>query len=138
MANSSELALVVDVGTSSVKAGIIDSRGRLKDWSREGVSIGPAADPGAELAGRWQRALKHIIRRLSRRRSITGIAISGNGPTIIAADSSGEALSPTVLWIDSRAANHAGGTSFFLPKIFLKWTPMVDSGANPIRHVINA
>ncbi len=110
-------ALTVDVGTSSLKAGVIDVEGNLLNWTRVPFSTnrrGPLETQPTEM---WLDALKKALSGFSERPNIRVIAISGNGPTIVPLDAKGLPLDEASLWLNRRDSRISGESSFFLPKI---------------------
>ena len=128
------VALACDVGTSSLKTALVDSSGRVLASAR-------VRFPEARRSARdWLAALSEAVSRLRESvsrsdSSIQGrarafppdaIAISGNGPTLVAVDSRGEA-GPVLLWNDSvpgaiRSPGSVAGenptsSSLFIPRI---------------------
>ena len=110
------MLLCVDVGTSSVKAGVIGPRGELVSWSREGLLFDTDRPKPYDLARRWLEAIQSVVARLNGIESIDGVAISGNGPTIVPVNEDGPS-GPVLLWLDEKQIKIAGNPSFFLPKI---------------------
>ena len=105
------MILAVDVGTSSVKAGLFDLGGAMV--AREEVPIAlrsSAAAEGYEIdPALWLKAFKWLAGRLAASRSgrIRSVVLSGNGPTLVAADQAGRALHPAITWMDARGAEKA-------------------------------
>ncbi|MFW5727565.1 MAG: xylulokinase [Spirochaetota bacterium] len=111
------IVCAVDIGTSSLKAGLIDSGGFLLEWAREPFDIeehGPLETWPAET---WWDAFVSAMRSFTRPERITAVAVSGNGPTIVPMDEQGRALSEASLWINRRDRFLQGEPSFFLPKV---------------------
>lgn len=118
--------LAVDIGTSSIKVGIIDSKGKL--LSRQRVLYSSEARGGWKTCF-WKNAFKQAIKALSETpNQVDGIVFSGNGPTIIPVDSSGRLFQEALLWNDNKKIESPyaitaeedkdfSGTGFFLPKI---------------------
>jgi xylulokinase len=109
------IILSVDIGTSSLKAALIDLDGRLKAFSRMAYSAGS----GAVCAEDWEYAFVCATGDLHAQApdlGIDGICVSGNGPTLVPISRDGEAL-PPLYWNDGRTLLPSGGktTSFFLP-----------------------
>lgn len=113
---SRELVLAIDIGTSSLKAGLIDQNGSLVRLARDTVFLGreEIQDWNAEL---WVARLAELVSSLPSRGEIVAVAVSGNGPTIVPVDKKGRALSPTLLWLDEREEGISGQKSYFLPKV---------------------
>ena len=111
------IVCAVDIGTSSLKAGLIDSGGSLLEWAREPFDIeehGPLETWPAES---WWDAFVSAVRSFTRPEQISAVAVSGNGPTIVPMDEQGRALSAASLWINRRDRFIQGEPSFFLPKV---------------------
>ncbi|MDR2808834.1 MAG: sugar kinase [Spirochaetaceae bacterium] len=103
--------LCVDIGTSSLKAAIIDSGGSECAFVREPylVSGRPV------LACDWERALEQAVKSIigTQKESPAALCISGNGPTLVPVTAEGESL-PPIHWYDKRART-AAVPSLFLP-----------------------
>jgi xylulokinase len=132
--------LAIDIGSSSVKAGVVSEAGDLLGFGRapspmtRGEDGAHEADPhawieGAYLAG--SAAAAAARRGGSSGPFVRAIAVSGNGPTLLAADASGRPIGPAVAWMDRRAAAEAEEVSriagiridpgFYLPKALRLW-----------------
>ncbi|MDR3333759.1 MAG: FGGY-family carbohydrate kinase [Treponema sp.] len=115
--------LCADIGTSSLKAALIDGDGREHAFVRVAY---PAYTPGVLTASAWEAALALALGRLF---SGDGgvqpgaICISGNGPTLVPVGK-GETL-PPLHWYDGRVVNLPGLASLFLPHAawFHKYEP---------------
>lgn len=126
-----DLVLAVDIGTSSLKASLIDARGVIRANARCRFPQSP------RLAGHWTAAWVEAVSVLSARldachsgasragNRIVAVSISGNGPTLVSVDARGNAGS-LFLWNDPiPAVSHAaspGGTppatrSLFIPRL---------------------
>ena len=121
----------VDVGTSAVKGGIFDRRGRLLSQSQCPVSFSSSSESGTyEInPGDWIDSLIKVFEGLTFERSeIEAIVVSGNGPTLLPVDDAGQALHPAIMWLDRRGVREAGAiieasgipvdASFFLSKAY--------------------
>lgn len=111
------IVCAVDIGTSSLKAGMIDSGGTLLAWARVPFELeehGPLETWPAET---WWDAFITALRSFPHPTKISAVAISGNGPTIVPVDAEGRSLSAASLWINRRDKFIQGEPSFFLPKI---------------------
>ncbi len=120
MARASRRILAIDIGTSSIKVGVISSDGRLLAEHRRTL-VEASSSPDGWTAGVWDKALRDALIAMGQEfpeyRGVDGIAISGNGPTIIPVDRTGSPLAPVLLWFDSRGDRKEGTRSFFLPKV---------------------
>jgi len=106
---------VADVGTSSLKAGIIDRNGTLL-WQVRIPMLSKEEDLEYWEASRWAPDHQKKFSRLPKG-SIDGIVLSGNGPTMVPLDAKDVPTSPVLLWIDGRSRPIEGKRSFFLPKV---------------------
>ena len=99
------MILSLDIGTSSVKAGLFDMRGRLLD--RRGNNVPFLPNAGYEIdPAEWISAIEKLVPSMlaGRKERLRSVVISGNGPTLVAVGSRGEVLYPAVLWLDQRGA----------------------------------
>jgi xylulokinase len=123
--NSHVQVLCVDIGTSSIKAGVVDGRGSLLWWHREAFGSQANQTFGDWHAERWVKALQSLFGRIDRHLEIGAVVISGNGPTLVPVGVDGRPVAPVLHWIDTREERVAGQASFFLPKArwFMKHCP---------------
>jgi xylulokinase len=160
--------LLFDIGSSSLKAAIITEEGRLLGLARRALSQGRAgAEPGrgrdagalgreagvheADAAGWIEAAYSAGAEALTAARRASGearleiraISVSGNGPTLLAVDASGEPLGPALAWMDRRAlaeaeevsalAGRVIDPSFYLPKALRLWREADPAGRSRLR-----
>jgi xylulokinase len=108
-----KIVLVADIGTSSLKAGLIDiaekSESRLLASFREPYAL--AGSEGWELA--FSRAVTGLLRTFADF-DIEAICVSGNGPTLVPMLKNDAAL-PPIYWF--KKTNQTEVQSFFLPHI---------------------
>ncbi|MDR2193156.1 MAG: sugar kinase [Treponema sp.] len=107
--------LCVDIGSSSLKAALIDAGGSLHAFVRKPYDVSGRA----VLASDWERALRQAVKSLSdaHREAPAALCISGNGPTLVPVTAGGESLAP-LHWYDKRVGA-ATGPSLFLPYVQL-------------------
>lgn len=102
-----ERILCIDIGTSSLKAAIIDGLGNAISFSREKLISDDFA------ANQWIFATENAIRKMAQ--PFDAICISGNGPTIVSENGR------TILWNDKKANALKNElpktTSLFLPQL---------------------
>ena len=106
---------VVDVGTSTLKAGIVNDRG-VAVWLHRTRMLQRENELEEWNAQIWEDALADTLRRAPVE-PIHAISISGNGPTLVPLDPDGRPTAPVLLWIDDRGERIPGATSFYLPKV---------------------
>jgi xylulokinase len=131
--------LAFDIGSSSLKAALVSEGGKLLGIARRPVPLAHRSDGAHESDARgWVDAALSAgaeavsaARREGKSLEVRAIAVSGNGPTLLAADQKGEPLGPALSWLDRRAALEAAEVSalagiaidstFYLPKALRLW-----------------
>ncbi len=114
--NHGPTILVIDIGTSSVKAAVMNGEGRLLSEGRRKI-MGPSEKSDSFEAYRWIEALQHTVPYVAGHYRIDAVVLSGNGPTVVAVDDEGRVLDRPLLWLDARALPLEGSKSLYLPKI---------------------
>ena len=103
--------LGIDLGTTEVKAGLVDLDGRLLAITRAGYGLEVGHGPGwaEQDPGAWWSAVVAVVRALRPRDpvDIVAIGVDGHGPTLVAVDERGEATRPAITFLDTRAAAEA-------------------------------
>ncbi len=110
------MILAVDIGTSSVKAGIVREDGRLHAWGRAPLDPEGARSPNVDPR-QWFEALAALTAGMDGADAVRAVCISGNGPTLVPLDRNGEPSAPTLFWHDPMERRLPGQPSFYLPKI---------------------
>ena len=107
------LLLGLDIGTTSVKAGVFDAAGRqIAAAGREYRLLHPAPDR-AELDPEtyWTAAVEAVRTALATSGTdparVAAMAVSSQGETVIAVDATGRPLGPALVWLDNRATAEA-------------------------------
>jgi len=105
--------LGIDAGTTSIKAGLFASDGRLAALARQEYPLDTPAPEWAELDPQvyWQ-ACVHTVRAVLTESGIDpveirGVGLSSQGETTITLDQQGEPLYPAMIWLDNRAGVQA-------------------------------
>jgi xylulokinase len=107
------LLLGLDIGTTSVKAGLFDAAGRqLAAAGREYRLSHPAPDRTEIDPETWWTAAVAAVRATLAtpgvdRARVAAMAVSSQGETVAAVDADGRALGPALVWLDNRAAAEA-------------------------------
>jgi xylulokinase len=126
---SGPVILCADIGSSSLKAALIDADGQLYAFSRVTYQQDLRGAPGLTrmnagggvLAGDWERALRDAITGLGGQTALRpdAVCVSGNGPTLVPVTASGQALAPLHWYGGTRTEAPAGAalSSFFLPHV---------------------
>lgn len=130
MRYSAHVILAYDIGTTHLKGAVVDAGGRVLASARVPVrglpAGGPLAseiDPDAWLSGLALVTAQLHLRECER---LKGVVVSGNGPTLVSVDATGEPVGPALGWQDRRAVEEADlvaefsgsylDESFYLPK----------------------
>ena len=107
------LLLGLDVGTTSVKAGLFDAAGRqVAADGREYRLSHPAPDHVEIDAEVWWSSAVAAVRGVMAAsgadpRAVAAMAVSSQGETVVAVDATGHPLAPALVWLDNRAAVEA-------------------------------
>lgn len=107
------LLLGLDVGTTSVKAGLFDADGRrVAAEGREYRLSSPAPDHVEIDAEVWWASAVAAVRAVlatagARPGDVEAMAVSSQGETVVAVDADGRPVGPALVWLDNRAAPEA-------------------------------
>jgi xylulokinase len=108
---STTAILGIDLGTTEVKAGLVDLDGRLLAMARAGYDLAVGHGPGwaEQDPGAWWSAVVSAVRGLHSDEpiDIVAIGVDGHGPTLAAVDTRGEATRPAITFLDTRAATES-------------------------------
>ncbi|MBN1699314.1 MAG: FGGY-family carbohydrate kinase [Spirochaetales bacterium] len=121
-----------DIGTTTLKAAIIDKKGKLKAFSKERIPDDREGDPdtGGTDPLHWITCLKTAVRRFpkSEREGIRAMVVCGNGPTLVPTGENGEPLSFALTWLNDpekalsktimEKTGGAGESSYYLAKAY--------------------
>lgn len=112
--------LGIDVGTSAVKAAIIDATGAVLDQASSALSISRPEPLWSEQdPADWWTAANSAIKKLNRsyRSAVRGIGLSGqmHGATLI--DHQLRVLRPAILWNDGRSAPQCADLEAAVPQL---------------------
>lgn len=111
MTTSRPVILGLDLGTTEVKAGLVDLDGGLIAMARAGYGLEVGHGPGwaEQDPGAWWSAVVGAVRALRPADpvDIVAIGVDGHGPTLAAVDERGEATRPAITFLDTRATAEA-------------------------------
>ena len=101
--------LAVDIGTTSLKAGLISEDGEVVAFSAKTFK-----NPDDRyIALQWLSALKDAFSEMHVKTNVCGVCVSGNGPTIVCENGL------TVRWNENLESKIDDTHSLFIPKILL-------------------
>ena len=124
----------IDIGTSAIKCALIDENGSVIGFGRAAVGLyrGTHQDSWESDPAEWLKATANAFGQAASTPEynparLRGLAISGNGPTLVAAGADGLPIGLASSWMDrsavieaDRASAVAGrriDPSFYLPKV---------------------
>ena len=124
------MVLAVDVGTTTLKGGLIGESGQLEARAEVPVQLADRKHPlhHEADANNWISSLALVTAQLelARRPRPQAVVVSGNGPTLVPVDRGGRPLDFAMTWLDRRGVEEAElvaqatgcyvDPSFFLPK----------------------
>ena len=111
-----ETVLAVDIGTTSLKAGLISENGEVVSFYKTSFS----APQNRFIAEAWFWALKSAVSKLlsaAPDASIVAVSISGNGPTLVSDRGLTLSWNEDVAGITALNPNLANTKSLFIPRI---------------------
>ena len=125
----SPLFLGIDIGTSGIRASCIDAEKNelcshhISFQSRSAIAGPNAEDKSEQDPGDWRCLLDELLCSVSRKlsavsrsRCIKAISIDGTSSTVLACSKDGTALSPALMYNDSRCKKQAEMISLFAPR----------------------
>lgn len=107
------LLVGLDIGTTSVKAGVFDAAGRQLGADGCEYELSHPAPDRVEINALtwWSSAVAAVRGALARSgadpSAIAAIAVSSQGETVVAVDDDGRPLGPAIVWLDNRATVEA-------------------------------
>jgi len=112
-----DLILAIDIGTTSMKGGLISPEGVLLGEHRVIYRDKGSMDYLAWDAQVWVDSLRDIVATLGGFERTKAVCVSGQGPTVVPISEEGMPLFYALLWIDQRRSERPNTKSFFIPKI---------------------
>lgn len=109
------MILAADLGTGSLKAGLLSLDGRLEHQVRVPYPHPPGLGRDDFDPLQWEWAFLEALRQFPPVR-ISAISLSGNGPTLVPCDGSGHPLLPAAMWLQEKRHSLEGQESYYLPE----------------------
>ena len=143
--------IAIDLGTSNVKAAVVDRKGTLLGTGRGSIETLHTADGGAEQDPErvWEAVLNatdQALASLANRRDVRGVACASQYSSIVPVDAAGSPTGNMVVWMDKRGAPERlrqlpGGTQM-KPSLLqmARWLqihgiPPLASGSDSLAHM---
>ncbi len=103
-----QTVLAVDIGTQSLKAGILDEQLNIIERQQVGLAMRVSHTTHVEMDGEeiWS-ALKTACSELKRKDQVVGVVFSTLCPSLIPLDGEGNPLHPVILHLDRRSGTEA-------------------------------
>ncbi len=108
-----DILIGLDIGTTSVKAGLFDVSGRQLAVAGHEYEIDHPAPDRAEIdPGAWWTATVSAVTRAIAAAGVdparvAALTVSSQGETVVAVDAAGRPLAPAIVWLDNRASAEA-------------------------------
>lgn len=104
--------LGIELGTTNIKVGVFDAKGRLiKKVSRlASIEIGETDGKATADPNLWWETLKLTLNEINcvfPKYELKGIAVGSHGPSVVTLDSHFNPVLPSILWMDKRAHKQA-------------------------------
>ncbi len=146
------VALAVGLGTTELKVGVVSLEGAVL-WStgfplRTDLRPDGAAEQDADEW--WLPIRKAVAAAFAGGVSaaqIAAVSVKGQWASTVAVDSSGNAVAPCIMWMDTRGGRHTrrrlgGSVSGYAPRALLTWVLRAGgapstSGADPVGHILH-
>jgi xylulokinase len=145
--------LAIDLGTSSLKAGLVSLSGQVPWTTGAAISTRLLPGGGAEQdAGQWWQLILDASKAALRSGTagpgqIAAVSVTGQWASTVPVAADGTPAGPCILWMDTRGAPHArqrfgGPVSGYSPRVLLTWVRKTGgapstSGADPIGHMLH-
>ena len=104
----------IDVGTTSVKGMLMNGKGEIVEFAKQEYSLDTGESDICELDAEvyWEVTCVIIQQLVAKSgvdaESITGVAFSSQGETLIAVNTDGKPLRKAIVWLDNRSVDEAG------------------------------
>jgi xylulokinase len=106
------LLLGIDVGTTGVRAALVDPTGRR--WADASVACPPQTPSAGRVEAEpeaWWEAVRSALARVAAKGGhlarVDAVGVTGQAPTAVLVDGEGRSLRPAILWLDVRAGPEA-------------------------------
>lgn len=115
------IVLGIDLGTSSVKAMLLNTAGGVIGFETEDYSVSiPQSGYAEQSPDMWLKCTINVIRLLSERypseyTRVEAIGLSGQMHGLVVVDNEGKPLRPAILWLDQRSGKQAKAVSEAFP-----------------------
>lgn len=140
-------ALAIDLGTSGVKAAVVNRAGRMLGHGRCPLPVGRLPDGGAEQDARavWEGVKSAMRQALAGPEvvhdQVAAVLCSSQYSSVVPVDAHGDAVGDLILWMDTRGALYNLGIYGEYPDAVLRWLdvhgcPPTPSGNDSLAHML--
>lgn len=145
-------ALAIDLGTTSLKVGLVSLTGSLAWAANTDVPTHLTPGGGAEQdASEWWRLVRDAARDglrsgAVRPDQVVAVSATGQWASTVPVAADGTPVGPCILWMDTRGGHHSrsrfgGPVSGYAPRPLITWVRRTGgapstSGADPIGHML--
>ncbi len=156
MSPSDPHILVIDLGTTACKTGLVTPNGKVVAYVSEAdatpVHFGPGGKAEQDPADWWAVITRNVRRVLAQSdiapSRIAGIGVSAHWSGTVAVDEQGEPLGNAIIWMDSRGAPYVAEVTGGFPKVegygvrkLITWLRLTAgmptrSGKDSIAHIL--
>ncbi|HLG25900.1 MAG TPA: xylulokinase [Candidatus Gracilibacteria bacterium] len=116
--------LGLDLGTSVLKATVIDDGGQIIAGSAKEISIhSPKTGYAEESVSGWWKTFCELLNEINSQtplKNIKGVGLSGQMHGLVCYDKTGKVLRPAIIWADKRSTNEVEsiGKTIGFPKMY--------------------
>ncbi len=150
------LILVIDLGTTACKVGLVTPNGRVAAYVSEAdatpIHFGPDGKAEQDPADWWAVITRNVRRVFAEsgidREHVAGVGVSTHWSGTVAVDERGKPLGNAIIWMDSRGAPYVAEITHGFPKIegyglrkLITWLRLTAgmptrSGKDSIAHIL--
>lgn len=151
MADDTGRVLVVDLGTTALKVGVVTWHGRVTGWEERQLvtDYGPGGSATQDPAQWWDLLVEAARAVLAGVPSgdVAAVAVTGQWGSTVPVDADGLPVGRCLMWMDTQGARHARGivggpVQGYRPDVLAGWVRRTGgvpstSGADPVGHMLH-
>lgn len=151
MAGDTGRVLVVDLGTTALKVGVVTLRGEVTGWEERQLATdyGPGGSATQDPRQWWDLLVEAARTVLGGVPSgdVSAVVVTGQWGSTVPVAADGSPVGPCVMWMDTQGARHArkvvgGPVQGYRPDALAAWVRRTGgvpstSGADPVGHMLH-